>query len=166
MPTFAAESRLLDFAGRLNDWESGALCEKLNEESAATGADIVVVTTNSFGEQTAREYVKEVYKNNGFSYNTVIIAINFEEMRWIVCPYGYLTCIFTESVVDEMSEQFIAPMTDNNFYEGFSVFATLCGERIWEFKEKYNLSDTMPHLLDSADLLSEEERKTFALAKV
>ena len=72
-------SRLVDEADLLSDSEEEMLVEMLDGISTRQNLDIVIVTVNSTGEQTAAEYADDTYDYNGYAEDGILLLISMDD---------------------------------------------------------------------------------------
>ena len=86
VPTFADTAEdytphLIDNADLLTGEEESNLLAKLDEISDRLSVDVAVVTEDSIGDKTPREYADDFYDYNSYKYNPdgVLLLISMEE---------------------------------------------------------------------------------------
>ena len=81
---------LIDNADLLTGEEESNLLAKLDEISDRLSVDVAVVTENSIGDKTPREYADDFYDYNSYKYNPdgVLLLISMEERDWYITTTG------------------------------------------------------------------------------
>lgn len=77
---------LIDNADLLTGEEESNLLAKLDEISDRLSVDVAVVTEDSIGDKTPREYADDFYDYNSYKYNPdgVLLLISMEERDWYI----------------------------------------------------------------------------------
>ena len=139
MPAFAIEGstnrlkpRFVDGANFLNDEDADILLQILDDNSEAYEAELVVVTTDSFGGKTAVQFAEKFYNDNlyGFSENRdgVILAVSKSENTWGVAPYGYMVNAYATQGYERMNKEYKSYFDEGDYYNAFSEFAMMSSE--------------------------------------
>lgn len=123
-------SRLVDEADLLSDSEEVILTEMLDEISIRQNLDIVIVTVNSTGKQTAAEYADDAYDYTGYAEDGILLLISMEEREWAISTAGFGITAFTDAGLDYLTDQFADPMSAGEWNDAFHRFADLCDEFI------------------------------------
>lgn len=81
---------LIDNADLLTGEEESNLLAKLDEISDRLSVDVAVVTEDSIGDKTPREYADDFYDYNSYKYNPdgVLLLISMEERDWYITTTG------------------------------------------------------------------------------
>lgn len=76
---------LIDNADLLTGEEESNLLAKLDAISDRLSVDVAVVTEDSIGDKTPREYADDFYDYNSYKYNPdgVLLLISMEERDWV-----------------------------------------------------------------------------------
>lgn len=134
-PAFAAEAaRVDDGAGLLSDSEKATLLEKLDEISIRQNLDIVVVTADTLGGLSVREYADSYYDTHGFGCGSnrdgLLLLISMENRDWYISTCGYGITAFTDAGISYIGKQISPDLSDGEYAAAFDRFAQLCDEFI------------------------------------
>lgn len=135
-PVFAADMlpRLVDDADLLSDSEEEALLEELDEISERQQVDIVVVTVNSLGGTSPRDYADDFFDYNGYGFGDgrdgILFLISMEERDWYISTSGYGITAVTDAGRKYMAKQFLGDLSDEEYAEAFTSYARLCDDFI------------------------------------
>lgn len=128
VPALAAEnvSRLVDNANLLTYHQEQTLLQKLDEISTRQGMDVVIVTTNTLGGKTPREYADDFYDYNGYAYDGVLLLVSMEDRDWWISTSGYGITAFTDAGMEYIGDRFVPELSDENYAQAFDIFAEQC----------------------------------------
>ena len=136
VPAFAADTdgfaseyaRVIDDAGLLTDSEADDLIAKLDEISERQQFDVVIVTADSLGGATVRDYADDMYDYCNFGYGEdrdgVLMLISSEGRYISTCGYGITA--FTESGIQYIGGLVKSYLEDGNYVEAFNTYAEQC----------------------------------------
>ena len=126
--------RVRDLAGLLSDSEEAALSDKLNELSERQKMDIAVMTADTLGGQTPRDYADDAYDYGGFGYGEgrdgALLLISTEDNDWYISTHGYGITVFTDAGIEYIGGQMKEDLSDGDFSEAFDKFVALCDDFI------------------------------------
>ena len=90
---------LIDNADLLTGEEESNLLAKLDEISDRLSVDVAVVTEDSIGDKTPREYADDFYDYNSYKYNPdgVLLLISMEERDWYITTTGSAITTITDA---------------------------------------------------------------------
>lgn len=130
--------RIVDWADLLSDSEESDLSDKLDEISERQQIDIVVVTIDSLEGTPVTEYADDFYDYNGYGFGDgkdgILFLISMEERDWYISTSGYGITAFTDAGLGYMEEKFLPYLSDGDYAEAFTVFATQCDDYITQAK--------------------------------
>ncbi len=119
--------RLLDDAGLLTDAEAAELLNQLDEVSERQNFDVVIITVDSLGDETAQQFADEVYEACGYGYGEehdgILLLISMEDRDWAISTTGYGITAFTRSGQEYLVDQFKPDLSDGNYLKAFQIFA-------------------------------------------
>lgn len=136
LPTQAAGSlpRLVDDADLLTDAEEAQLLGRLDEISERQQLDVVVVTADSIGGESAESFADDFFDDYGYGMGAdrdgVLLLICVAERNWHVSTSGYGITAFTDAGIDYMAGQFVDYLSNDDYAMAFSIYADLCDEFI------------------------------------
>ena len=112
--------RMVDNGGLLSGTEETNLEESLESLRQAYQMDIVIVTEESIGDATPREYADDYFDFEG---------------------YGYGIQVFTDAGIEYIGEQITPELADEDYYGAFSECSVLCEKFIVQAKtgEPYDI---------------------------
>ena len=118
--------RLLDDAGLLTDAEAAELLNQLDEVSERQNFDVVIITVDSLGDETAQQFADEVYEACGYGYGEdhdgILLLISMEDRDWAISTTGYGITAFTRSGQEYLVDQFKPDLSDGNYLKAFQIF--------------------------------------------
>lgn len=140
IPAFAEadEPRLVDNAGLLSESERSEILDMLDEISERQQVDIVVVTTDTLDGKSPMNYADDFFDYNGYGYGDehdgVLLLVSMEDRDWWLSTCGYGMTAITDDGIDYIGDKFKSYLSDGDYAEAFSTFATLCDEFITQAK--------------------------------
>lgn len=149
LPVSAAEEtlRLVDDADLLSESEESSLLDLLNEISKRQQVDIVVVTVDSMGGESAMVYADDFYDYNGYGFGDerdgILLLVSMEERDWYISTSGYGITAITDAGREYISEIFVADLSEGNYAAAFTSFANLCDDFVTQAKtgEPYDVGN-------------------------
>lgn len=128
--------RLVDDADLLTQDEEKALQAQLDEISERQQFDVVVVTVDSLGEKSARDFADDIFDYGGYGYGEnrdgILLLVSMEERDWAISTTGYGMTAFTVTGQEYLADQFKPELSDGNYAEAFRVFAEDCDDFLTE----------------------------------
>lgn len=123
---------LIDNADLLTGEEESNLLAKLDEISDRLSVDVAVVTENSIGDKTPREYADDFYDYNSYKYNPdgVLLLISMEERDWYITTTGSAITAITDARRGNMEDAFLSDLSGGYYYDAFSTYADMCDKYI------------------------------------
>ena len=128
IPVSAQSSYLVDDADLLTRQEERSLEEKLSSVSREQEIDVFVITTPS-------QYDYDQHYFDNYSDDYIVLLICMDVRTWEVLCGGEGEKAITDDRLDDMAEKFTPPMSEGDFYEGFTRFVEGCDDAITEYKE-------------------------------
>lgn len=130
-PAYAGTSpRLVDNAGLLSSYEKQSLEAQLDKISEKYSFDVVIVTANTLGGKSAKNYAGDYYVDNGYGFSDskdgIIFIVAMREREWFMMPFGYGNTAFTDDGLMSIEDRVIPYLSDADYEYAFSSFATLC----------------------------------------
>ena len=110
---------LIDNADLLTGEEESNLLAKLDEISDRLSVDVAVVTEDSIGDKTPREYADDFYDYNSYKYNPdgVLLLISMEERDWYITTTGSAITTITDARRGNMEDAFLSDLSGGYYYE-------------------------------------------------
>ena len=130
LTAYASSAYLVDDAGLLTDAEFSKLEKKLAKISDSHDVDIVIVTVDSTDGEDLMDFADDFYDYNGYREDGILLLVSMDGGDWWVSTTGYGITAITDAGLDYMSDRFVPYFSDEEFAEGFTVFAELCDEFI------------------------------------
>lgn len=129
IPAFAETAdmpRLVDNADLLTDDEESELLAKLDDISRRLNADVAVVTENSIGGETPRDYADDFYDYNGYKEDGVLLLLSMEERDWYISTKGTVITAITDARREAMADEFVGYLSDGDYMQAFETYADEC----------------------------------------
>ena len=132
VPGMAAQSnpRLVDDAQLLNEDEQTEIGQLLDEISQRLEFDIVIVTTDSLGGKTPRDYADDYFDYNGYGYGAgrdgILLLVSMEDRDWWISTSGFGIFAFTDDGINHVSDKFLSDLSDGYYSDAFKTFANQC----------------------------------------
>ena len=130
--------RLVDGADLLDDSEEEELLNELDEISERQQCDVVVVTADSLDGKTPEAYADDFYDYNGYGVGVdkdgMLLLVSMEERKWQISTCGFGIEALTDAGIGYISEKFLPDLSDGDYAEAFSTYASLCDEFITRAK--------------------------------
>lgn len=121
---YANPEKLVDNAGLL-DSDSYAYIEA--ELNAERDFDIVIVTENSLGGVSPREYADDYYDSNGYSADGALLLVCMGSHEWYLSTAGdCIGCIFR----DDVENYVVSYLSRGEYLKAFEMFVQLCDARM------------------------------------
>lgn len=122
----AQSTYLIDNANLLSQSEEQDLQNKLSELSETTGCDIVIITVNSIGNQTATEYADDYYDYNGYKNDGILLLVSMEYRDWAISTKGSAIDTFNDARQKNIMDDIRLSLGINAYYTAFSGFSEWC----------------------------------------
>lgn len=125
-------SRLVDDADLLTQSEENAILNKLDDISKKYEFDVVIVTQESIGKKTARDFADDYYDYNGYGfgedYTGLLLLITFDDEGgiWHISTHGEAIDAFTDTDIDSIGSLMSDDMSEDNYYNAFNTFIDQC----------------------------------------
>lgn len=113
---------VIDDAGLLKENEEASLQNRATSLQNAYGIDIVILTVDSIGGRSPRQYAENYYDMQGYADDGILLLISMEERDWYICTTGRCRDIFTEYGIDKLGDEFGDHLSDGNYFSAFSLF--------------------------------------------
>lgn len=89
--------------------------------------DIVVVTVNSTGDKSAKEYAGDFYDYNGYNQNGgIIMVVSMGDRKWHILPIAQSIYVYTNAGLEVMADKVTPLLSDGEYFDCFMTFADLC----------------------------------------
>ncbi len=133
------ELRVVDRAGLIPDEKEQELLKKCDEISERQSVEVTIVTVNSIGGRTSREYADDYYDYSGFGIDDtrsgILLLISMENRDWAISTTGLGISYFTDKGQEYMVSEFKGYLSDGDYYKAFDMYADLCDMFITEAKD-------------------------------
>lgn len=131
-------SRMVDMADLLSDAKENSLQSQLDEISERQKVDVVVVTVDSLGYKSPRDYAGDFYDYNDYGFGVdkdgVLLLLSMEERDWYITTTGYGIKAFTDAGIEYIGDEIVPYLSDGEYDDAFEVYAELCDEFITQAK--------------------------------
>lgn len=150
---FAAEGEMiLDHAGLLDETEQQILEEEAQSYAEQYGCGVYVLTVDSMEGMERRLFAEQFYKDYGLGVGPeqsgILFMVSMAEREYITITYGYGIQAFTDYGIEMIEEQVLYFLSDDEWFDAFSIFVSECGDYL-EFMETEGVAidvDTDPEL--------------------
>ncbi|MCL2339804.1 MAG: TPM domain-containing protein, partial [Actinomycetia bacterium] len=117
---------IVDGANLLSASEAQSLNQYLANLSDAQQCDIVVVTVNSLGGQTAQNYADNYFDNNGYGRGSdrtgILLLVSMAERDWWISTTGRAYSQLTQDRFNTLQDAFLSDLSAGNYYQAFTSF--------------------------------------------
>lgn len=143
VPALAAEnSRLVDDADILSQYQEETILEKLDTLSDTYNADFVIVTVETTGRKSIDDYAEDYYAEMGFGQGEensgLMLLLDMGERAYWIYPYGGCCDTFSESTCEDIGSQIEPYLREDEYPEAFDAFTEAC-EKQYQFPLGQNL---------------------------
>ena len=129
---------LVDDAGLLSTSEKKDLLDLLSEVSEKNKLNVAIVTVNTTGRKSARDFADDYFDENGYGYGDsedgILLLIAMREREWYITTAGRAIRIFTDAGLDYIGDRVADHLSDGEYAKGFETFADLCDDYIAQAK--------------------------------
>lgn len=147
----AHDIRLVDEAGLLSAEEYEKILGKLDSVSERQKFEVVIVTVNSIGNSTIRDFADDYYDYHNYGYNSgkdgILLLVNMEdETRGChISTVGYGITAFTDAGQSYIYDRFMPDLIDGYYFAAFDTFIDECDRFVTHARESepYDV-DSMP----------------------
>ena len=130
----AGDPLVVDDAGLLTSdqvRELNALAERV---SAGYGMDVAVLTVNSLGGKTARDFADDYYDSHNYHYDGLILVLAIQDREWYISTSGSAIQAFTDYGIDQIGDLIVPYFSSGAYYEGFHAFVSEASEYMEAYK--------------------------------
>lgn len=124
----AAEEKnlLIDQANLLTESEISTITSQLKDLQTKYDVDVVILTVETVGGESMRDYADDYYDYNGYSPNGMLFLIAMEEREMYISTAG--TCIdaFTDDDIERVFDAIWDDVRDGEYASAFQNFVTEC----------------------------------------
>ena len=122
-----AKELVVDEAGLLSEEEKADLSQRAQEISQRQDCDVVIVTVNGLGYQTAEEYADDYFDYKGYGTGNdrsgILFLISMEDRDFAISTRGEAINAFTDNALNYIFTQKLrSSLSGNAFYQAFSAF--------------------------------------------
>ena len=133
------EGLVIDHADLLTDGEEESLEEKLGEISARQSFDIVILTEQSIGGQSAESYADDYYDYHGYGqgsgHDGCLLLVDMGTRAYHTSTTGFGIEALTDYGMQRMDDAFVPYLSDGEFYDAFNAYANVVDELVTRAKE-------------------------------
>ena len=119
--------RFIDDYGLLDESQSRALANRLDEISNRHQFDTVIAVVDSLGGKPARLYAADFFERSGYGYGRnhsgIILLIAMEGRDFAFVATGYRFNAFSDARQVQLERLFLPYLVNNDFYNAFMAFA-------------------------------------------
>jgi len=115
VPVMAAPNLVTDGEGLLTNAEAMEL-EQYYESFADTyGFTPILVTTDSFGGQSAESYAGSYYDANGYPFDGILYLVSLTEGEWYILTNGACHDRISDTGAEDMGEELVEYLRDGAY---------------------------------------------------
>ena len=126
----AAAPRLVDEADLLTAAEETELLTRLDEVSAACGADVVVVTVDSTGGTSPMAYADDYFDYNGYGQGTdragVLLLVSMAQRDWWISTSGFCIEALSDDTIAYIGESITPDLSAGDYPAAFATYVEEC----------------------------------------
>ena len=158
---------LVDEAQILTKGERTELEQTLEEYSAETQFDIVIVTIESLDGKTGTDYADDYYDTHGYSDDGILLLISMGDKEWAMSTTGRgITAIHDEGL-QKVQDAFLDGLKSGAYEDAFMAYADTSRELILnargvQIDENTKNPSQKQYLVDKAEILTKAERTELA----
>lgn len=123
--------KVVDEADILTGEEEEKLQKQLSEIAERYQCDAVAVTMDTIGGEDIEDFADSYFYYNGYGYGDgesgILLLVTMQERLYRLATRGDATIVFTDYGLEKMDEIISEELSDGNYYEAFSRFASLAG---------------------------------------
>ena len=120
------DPHVIDQAGLLSDSERSALEEAAENLSEEFQLDVVILTVDSLGGQSAEVYADDYYDGHGYgigeNYSGVLYLLAMEEREWYISTCGDAIYALTDYGIQQVGEGILVYLSDGRYYDAFNAY--------------------------------------------
>lgn len=141
LPCYAdiKDPRLVDSAGLLDSYERANVTEKLDTLSDRLQFDIVILTVDSIGYKTPREYADDYYDSHSYGYGSeydgILMLVSMQERDWYITTCGYGIYAFTDAGLNYIEDEIVYYLSEGSYEDAFLTFADTCERFVLKARE-------------------------------
>lgn len=122
--------RLVDNAGLLSESEYSRILLSLDQISDKHQFELVIVTEESIGGSTARDYADDYFDYNNYGYGEerdgVLLLINMQDREWYISTSGLGIKALTDSRIEKIGDHIASYLGEGECEEAFQAFVDDC----------------------------------------
>lgn len=136
--------RFVDVANLVEDYEEAQITAELDEISESLQFDVVIVTVNSTGGKSMRDYADDFFDYNGYGmgddFDGTLLLVNMEYREWYISTTGYGIKALTDSDLDYIGENVADYLAVGEYANAFTMFAHLVEDEVLKAQDSEKLS--------------------------
>lgn len=144
LAAFAMPVRVHDNAGLMSESEIQQLETLAEEISGETGLDLVILTVDTIGSYTPRNYADDYYDMSGYSDNGIIFMLAMQEREWYISTCGDAFHGLSDKEIDAILDIGLSYFADGAYYEGFYSVLYSVPHFMEEDSERLPIHDDTP----------------------
>ena len=130
VPAWAQGDFVQDGADLLTAGQESALRQKLEQISAAYGAQIVVATVPASNGMYMDDLVDQIYDSQGLGYGVdrdgVLLVIAMDIREYQIIGNGFASRAIDNSTIEQICDVIVTDLSDGNYDRAFHTFADQC----------------------------------------
>ncbi len=165
LPCLASKALLSDGAGLLDITESAELLSLLESCSEQAGADIAIVTVDSYEGYDIELYTESLC-DSGFMTDGIVLLVSTGTREYCLTKCGEAEYAIDQAGLDFIEEAFVPYLSNGDHYTAFTVFAKLSEKALSEYSSTGNVyegDDFSPDISisDSGTVIITEGKRPF-----
>ena len=135
---------VVDRADLLTDEEENELAKHIYEVEDRYHNAIVILTIDSLGSRSPRDYAEDFYVYNHYGYdgtqNGLIFLISMEDRDWYIAVAEDTMKVVTDSAREDIFDACSSDLSAGNYYSSFDKFVSACNNRFQEYEEAHTFT--------------------------
>lgn len=129
---------LVDEADLLTDQQEEKLLSRLEEISERQQCDVAIVTVNSLGRKTIRNFADDFFDYNGYGWGSaddgLILVVDMDTRQWWISTHAYAVTAFTDAGIAYIGDKVARELAGGDNNGAFEKYASLCDDFLTQAK--------------------------------
>ncbi|MDD4509519.1 MAG: TPM domain-containing protein [Oscillospiraceae bacterium] len=127
---------VIDQAGLLTEDELEELSDRAATITGEYQCSVCILTVQSIGDSTRREYAKAFYQQNQMGYGEeqsgILFMVSMENREYVTITYGYGITAFTDYGIEQLEHALLPDLSDGQYFSSFSLYLDKCQQYLEE----------------------------------
>lgn len=127
---------VIDQAGLLTEDEVEELSDRAATITEKYQCSVCILTVQSIGDSTRREYAKAFYQQNQMGYGEeqsgILFMVSMENREYVTITYGYGVTAFTDYGIEQLEHALLPDLSDGQYFSSFSLYLDKCQQDLEE----------------------------------